>query len=102
MFPPRLASYSHREVKHLVRAVSSMTEQLDRKTIHAKVIDFKRAFDRLSEEWPDEAAAVYVCGVYQVDFRDAEAILGMSSSTIHTWYSSGLRHLTKLMNGEMS
>ena len=100
MHPQRIASYSHREVKHLVRSVSTMLEHLDRKTVHVKLIDFRLAFDRLSEEWPDEAAAVYVCGVYQVDFRDAEAILGMSSSTIHAWYTSGIRHLTKILNGE--
>ena len=100
MYPPRMANYSHREVKHLVRSVSTMSELKDRKGIHVKLIDFRLAFDRLSEEWPDEAAAVYVCGVYQVDFRDAEEILMYSSSTIHTWYQSGLRHLTKLLNGE--
>ena len=100
MSPPRIASYSHREVKHLVRSVSTMLEQLDRKSIHAKVIDFRLAFDRLSEEWPNEAAAVYVCGVYQVDFRDAEEILMYSSSTIHTWYQSGLKKLVKILNGE--
>ena len=102
MAPPRIASYSHREVKHLVRAVSVMTEQLDKKSVHARVIDFDLAFHRLMEEAPDEARALYVCGVYQVDFRDAEAILLQAHSTIHAWYTSGLKRLTKLLNGELS
>ena len=77
-----------------------MTELQDRKDVHVKVIDFDRAFQTLAEGWRDEARAVYVCGVYQVDFRDAEQLLHHPKTTIHTWYISGLRKLVQLLNGE--
>jgi hypothetical protein len=99
--PPRITNYSHREVKHLVRSISAMAELKDHKDVHVKVIDFDRAFQILTERWRDEARAVYVCGVYQVDFRDAEQLLHYSRTTIHTWYLAGLKKLVQILNGEL-
>lgn len=77
-----------------------MSELLDRKDVHSRYIDFDMAFQTLKEGYADEARALYVCGVYQVDFRDAEQILHHPRSTIHTWYIAGLRKLVDLLNGE--
>jgi len=77
-----------------------MTELKDRKDVHVKVIDFDRAFRTLMEGHADEARALYVCGVYQVDFRDAEQLLHHPRSTIHTWYLAGLKKMVQILNGE--
>jgi S-adenosylmethionine/arginine decarboxylase-like enzyme len=50
-------------------------------------------------EHPGEAQAVIVCGLFQVQFRDAEVILSEDHVTIHEWYSSGIAHLTDYLNG---
>lgn len=99
--PPWTNNYTHREVKSLVRAISRMTEMKDRKEVHVRLIDFDRAFRQLMVEARDEARALYVSGVYQIDFRDAEEILKKPHSTIHVWYISGLKRLTKILNGEL-
>lgn len=94
-------NYSFREVKGLVRGVSTMLEHRDNKDVHVKLIDLTRALYVLWGECPDEADIILIHGIHHIDFRDAEELLMYPRSTLSDWYTSGLKKLTAILNGEL-
>lgn len=77
-----------------------LREKRDNIDILVRLLDLDAGILRLMREYPGEAQAVVVCGIFQVQFRDAEALLDEDDSTIHRWFASGVAHLTDWMNGE--
>ncbi len=97
MIPP--SSYTRKEVKKLLRGRLSLREKRDNKDVLVRLLDLDSGVFRLMREHRKEAQAVVVCGFFQVQFRDAEAVLGDDHVTIYETYSSGVAHLTSYMNG---
>ena len=77
-----------------------LREKRDNLSVLVRLLDLDIGVFRLMREHPYEAQAVIVCGVLQVQFRDAEPLLNEDHVTIHEWFSSGIAHLTSYMNGE--
>lgn len=100
MTPPR-ENYTRKEVRKLLRARLTLRENRDNKDVLVRLLDLDSGVHRLMREHREEAQAVIVCGFFQVQFRDAEAILGIDYVTIHETWSSGIAHLTSYMNGDM-
>lgn len=98
MTPPR-ANYTRKEVRKLLRGRFTLREKRDNISILVRLLDLEAGVFRLMREHPGEAQAVIVCGLFQVQFRDAEVILSEDHVTIHEWYSSGVAHLTDYLNG---
>lgn len=101
MAPPR-ENYTRKEVRKLLRGRLSLRENRDNKEVLVRLLDLDTGVFRLMREHPREAQAVVVCGIFQVQFRDAEAALGDDHVTIYETYSSGVAHLTSYMNGVVS
>lgn len=99
MTPPR-ANYTRKEVRKLLRSRLVLREKRDNISVLVRLLDLDSGVFRLIREHREEAQAVIVCGIFQVQFRDAEPLLGEDHATIHSWYSSGVAHLTSYMNGE--
>lgn len=98
MTPPR-ANYTRKEVRKLLRGRFTLREKRDNINVLVRLLDLDTGVLRLVREHPGEARAVIVCGLFQVQFSDAETILSEADSTIHDWWSSGIAHLTEYMNG---
>lgn len=99
MTPPR-GNYTRKEVRKLLRGRFALREKRDNINILVRLLDLDAGVHRLMREHPGEAQAVVVCGLFQVQFRDAEAILLEDDSTIHRNFSSGIAHLTDYLNGK--
>jgi hypothetical protein len=95
--PP--SRYTRNEVRKLLRGRFTLRERRDNIDVLVRLLDLDSGVFRLMREHREEARAVIVCGFFQVQFRDAEAILGDDHVTIHEVYSSGVAHLTDYMNG---
>ena len=98
MTHPR-GNYTRKEVRKLLRGRLTLRENRDNINVLVRLLDLDAGVLRLVREHPGEARAVIVCGLFQVQFLDAEAILSEDDSTIHRWWSSGVAHLTDYMNG---
>ena len=98
MVPPR-ANYTRKEVRKLLKGRFTLREKRDNINILVKLLDLDAGVLRLIREHPGEARAVVVCGLFRVQFRDAEAFLLEDHVTIHDWYSSGVAHITDYLNG---
>lgn len=79
-----------------------MTQNRDNKDVHVRLMDLTRSLYILWDLWPDEADVILVHGIHHIDFRDAEGILEFPRSTLSDWYASGLKHLTAILNGELT
>ena len=99
MTPPR-ANYTRKEVRKLLRGRLALREKRDNISVLVRLLDLDLGVFRLIREHQEEAQALIVCGIFQVQFRDAEPLLGEDHVTIHEWFASGVAHLTDYMNGE--
>lgn len=99
MTPPS-GNYTRKEVRKLLRGRLALREKRDNINVLVRLLDLDAGVRRLMREHPREAQAVVVCGFFQVQFRDAEPLLGDDHVTIHETWSSGVAHLTSYLNGE--
>lgn len=93
-------TYTRREVRRLLRGRLTLRESRDNKDVLVRLLDLDSALRRLMREYPREAQAVVACGLFQIQFRDAEVLIGEDHVTIYEWFTSGIAHLTDWMNGE--
>ena len=77
-----------------------LRDKRDNKDVLVRLLDLDSGVRRLMREHREEAQAVIVCGIFQVQYRDAESLLGNDHVTIYETYSSGVAHLTSFLNGE--
>jgi len=84
----------------VIRTLPRLLEKCDNKEIHSRVLDAVWWLPWLADFYPYEYEAVVVCGLFQVPFRDAEAILGIDHVTLKERFDSGIAHLTDSLNGE--
>lgn len=96
--PP--TNYTRKEVRKLLRGRLSLRDSRDNKNVLVRLLDLDLGIQWLMREYPNEAQAVVACGIFQVQFRDAEPLIGEDHVTIYEWFSAGVAHLTDRMNGE--
>lgn len=93
------SNYTRKEVRKLLRGRFTLRERRDNISNLVRLLDLDAGVHRLMREHREEAQAVVVCGLFGVQFRDAEVILSEDHVTIHRWWSSGIAHLTDYLNG---
>lgn len=93
------ARYSDKEVRSLIE---SYTEFREKKSTHGlgllvllKLCDIDHAVRLLP---PKEYQAVLLYGMLGHTIRDAEGLLGVSKSTLHDRYESGIRWIVRILN----